>query len=68
MLDSTKKKKKKKKTPTSKGKGEAPARQYEGHNHVYNQTSYVSETLGGPNKPCMNQDPETPQRLSQNCV
>ena len=22
----------------------------------------------GSNKPCMHQDPETPQRLSQNCV
>ena len=43
MLDPTKKKK----LPTSKDKGEAPARQYEGHNHVYNQTSYISEILGG---------------------
>ena len=37
----------KKRYPKSKGKGEAPARLYNGQNHIYNQTPYRPETLRG---------------------
>ena len=58
----------KKRYPTSRGK-EKPQQDVRRGNIALRIKPHMGQRhLEGPNKPCAHQDPDTPQRLSQNCV
>ena len=55
--------------PMSKGKGEAPEAWWGGGGITFRIKHHTYQRcLECSNKPCVHQDPETPWRLSQNCV
>ena len=62
MLDPTRKR------YISKGKGKAPEDGKRGEIMFRNKPHNCQRRSERSNKPCAHQDPETPQRLSQNCV
>ena len=57
-----------KEIPHIQGQRRSPSKMGEEVNSCLDQTPFHQRHPEGSNKPCVHQDPETPQRLSQNCV